>query len=161
MIILGLDCATKTGWCLYDSVSQKIILSGVESFARKKNESTGMMFLKFRQWLLQVLETKPRIDLVIFEMPYTSKFASSNEITLGLVSHVQTICEELLFQYTKATPTELKKFATGKGNSGKDKMIEAVLPILGRPPIDDNEADAVHIARFAAQSYSSDSIRIS
>ena len=43
--------------------------------------------------------------------------------------------------------TEIKKFATGKGNANKEAMIEAAKE-LGYNPKDDNEADAIHIYRL-------------
>ena len=47
----------------------------------------------------------------------------------------------------------LKKFATGKGQAGKPAMIAAAEPIIGRDPIDDNEADAVRVARWGAKEF--------
>ena len=47
----------------------------------------------------------------------------------------------------------LKKFARGSGAASRDVMKAAVHLILGRQPIDDNEADAVHVAMWAAREY--------
>ena len=43
-------------------------------------------------------------------------------------------------------PSDLKKWATGKGNSPKDRMILEACNRTGRSITDDNEADAVLLA---------------
>ena len=40
--------------------------------------------------------------------------------------------------------SEIKKFATGKGNANKQAMVDAAIA-LGYDPEDDNEADAIHL----------------
>lgn len=154
MITLGLDFGTKTGWCIYDSLTPKILASGTENFAKNRNETNGALFLKFRVWLNRLLGSIPLIEIVMFEAVHP-RFNYSAAITHGLIAHAQAVFEEKNFPNASVEPTELKKFATGKGNSKKDKMIEAAIPLLGRNPIDDNEADAIHIARYAAHIYSS------
>ena len=42
----------------------------------------------------------------------------------------------------------IKKHATGKGNAGKEAMIEA-MQLLGHPVTDDNEADALALLHWA------------
>lgn len=48
-MILALDCATKTGWCLLKD--GKVYESGVQDFSKTRGESNGAMFLKFQEWL--------------------------------------------------------------------------------------------------------------
>jgi len=47
----------------------------------------------------------------------------------------------------------LKKWATGKGNAGKGEMLAYAKKVLGRNPIDDNEADAVALAEYGNNQY--------
>jgi Holliday junction resolvasome RuvABC endonuclease subunit len=44
----------------------------------------------------------------------------------------------------------IKKHATGKGNAGKDQMIEA-MQLRGHPVTDDNEADALALLHCALE----------
>ena len=54
------------------------------------------------------------------------------------------LCEEKGIQYTAYSATEIKKFATGKGDAKKQDMIDSAIA-LGFNPADDNEADAIHL----------------
>ena len=49
----------------------------------------------------------------------------------------------------------IKKFATGKGNADKAAMIQAARS-MGYEVADDNEADALHLLRYAIRLESSD-----
>ena len=44
----------------------------------------------------------------------------------------------------------IKKHATGKGNAGKQDMVEA-MQLLGHPVTDDNEADALALLHWALE----------
>lgn len=52
-MILALDCGTKTGWCLLRD--GRIYESGVEDFTKRRGESNGAMFLRFRAALICLL----------------------------------------------------------------------------------------------------------
>ncbi|TWT58996.1 Holliday junction resolvase [Thalassoglobus neptunius] len=56
------------------------------------------------------------------------------------------ITRKLSASVVEVTPSELKQFATGKGNAKKDKMIAAASLYLGEEVTDDNQADAVMLA---------------
>jgi len=46
----------------------------------------------------------------------------------------------------------IKKHATGRGNANKLMMITA-MQALGHNPVDDNEADALALLRWAIKTY--------
>lgn len=46
-------------------------------------------------------------------------------------------------------PSNLKQYATGNGGAKKDTMIARARTLHGIDPKDDNEADALHLARLA------------
>lgn len=50
-------------------------------------------------------------------------------------------------------PSNLKSFATGKGNAPKEYMIAAAQAEFGDRPMTDNEADALHLAAAARAWY--------
>ena len=58
---------------------------------------------------------------------------------------LKSLCEELNIDYRAFSASEIKKFATGKGNAKKTAMIEAAQEKLGLIGDDDNEADAMWI----------------
>lgn len=151
MKVLGLDTATKTGWAIFDSASGRIIESGVQDFAKRRGESNGLMFLRFRKWLSQIIDTA-RPDLIAYERAH-HRGGAATEIGVNLTGRVQEAAAINGIEYASVQANSLKLWATGKGNAGKPEMIAAARKLIGRAPIDDNEADAVMIAAWAACEY--------
>ena len=141
MNILALDIATTTGW-------KTETASGVWKLRQKKDDSTGMKLVRLKSYLKELIELE-HIELVAYERPagmFKSAIISESE----LIGVVLLLCEELSLQCTAYSPTEIKKFATGKGNAKKIDMIAKAVE-LGYNPADDNEADAIHLYLLAKQ----------
>lgn len=153
-IVLGLDCATKTGWCLWDAAAGKRLESGVVTFTVGRGESPGLRFLRFRTWLYELvrLGTANGLALVAYEQAH-HRGGAATELCVGFTTRVQEIAADNRIECATVHTGTLKKWATGSGAAGKPEMMAAAVPHLGRDPIDDNEADAVHIARWAAATY--------
>lgn len=152
MKILALDCATKTGWCLLDE-NGKIIESGVQSFEKRRGESNGLVFLRFRNWLGKLIEFRPDgIGLLVYERAHM-RGGAATELCVGLQTRVQEVAAERSIESLPVPSTTLKKWATGSGNANKVDMMIASKKYLGRPPEDDNEADAVLLAQYAHSEY--------
>jgi len=147
MKILALDCATKTGWAICDN-NGEIIESGVQDFTKRRGESNGILFLKFRKWLSDLI-VQSKVKVVAYERAHF-RGGAATELCVGLQTRVQEIAADNNVELLPAHTTEIKKHATGKGNADKAEMIVKAKEILKRDPIDDNEADAVHLARFTA-----------
>jgi len=148
--ILGIDAATKTGWA-FISRSGEIEESGVQDFAKRRGESNGMLFLKFRKWLSELITTcKP--DLIVYERAH-HRGGAATEICVNLSGRIQELAAANGIEHSIVETTSLKKWATGKGGAGKEQMIAAAEKFLGRPPIDDNEADAVLVALWGDKHY--------
>lgn len=139
MNILALDIATTTGWKTETS-------SGVWKLKQKKDDSTGMKLVRLKSYLKELI-TLEKIDIVVYERP-AGMFKSAIITESELIGVVLLLCEELLLQHTAYSATEIKKFATGKGNAKKQDMIDAAVA-LGYNPEDDNEADAIHLYNLA------------
>lgn len=148
-MILALDCATKTGWCLLRG--GKVYESGVMDFGKTRGESNGAMFLRFRRWL-DSLVNLPDTKLVVYEQAH-HRGGAATEIAVNMTGRVQELCEEAKVPYVTVHTGTLKKFATGSGAASKDMMVAKAQDILGRPPLDDNEADAIHLAMWAFENY--------
>ena len=66
----------------------------------------------------------------------------------GFLAHLTAWCEERELPYEGVPVGTIKRFATGKGNAGKDAVIAAI-KARGFNPTDDNEADALAILLWA------------
>jgi Holliday junction resolvasome RuvABC endonuclease subunit len=153
MITLGLDMATKTGWCFASNNKivgrvgkSTIIESGVQDFAKRRGEGNGLLFMRFRKWLIDLCETlKP--DLIVYERAHF-RGGAATELCVGMQTRAQELAAEIGVESAPVPTGTLKKWATGKGNAGKEQMMEMASVYLGREPIDDNEADAALLALY-------------
>lgn len=148
-MILGLDCATKIGWAFCEN--GKIVESGVQDFTKKRGDSNGMLFLRFRSWLANFLSTY-KIDLVCYEQAH-HRGGAATEICVNLTGRVQEECTIHNVEFTTVHTGTLKKFAMGSGSAKKPEIMAEAEKIIGRPPIDDNEADAIFISLWAFNEY--------
>ena len=145
MNILALDMATKTGWATNINKT-----SGVQIFDVKRGESPGMRFLRCRGWLNEVFSLLGSIDVIVYEQAH-HRGGAATACCVGLVSTIQTFAAEHDIELMPVNTAELKKWATGKGNAGKPRMIEAARA-RGWEPGDDNEADAALLLEYAIES---------
>lgn len=134
--VLAIDQASKCGWCTRNAY-------GVWDFNTRKDESAGMKMLRFRSKLKEVVELE-NINLIVYER-VAGQHANSIIHASKMVAIIETLCEELGIDYKAVSAGEVKRFATGKGNAPKDKMIEAARLKYGYTGNNDNEADAIHI----------------
>jgi len=153
-VILGLDMATKTGWCFVDDRGQ-VVESGVQDFTKKRGEGNGLLFLRFRKWLNELtrcLVRGKKVRLIAYEQAH-HRGGAATVLCVGLETRAQEQAAKLGIESAPVMANRLKHFATGKGRARKGEMIEAAARILGRAPVDDNEADAVHVARWAYKEF--------
>lgn len=137
--VLALDIATNTGWCTSTA-------SGTWHLSPRKDESRGMRLVRFRSKLKEICQLE-EIKLIVFEQLATySKFP--NFVASEMQGVLKLFCEENQIEYKSYAPTAIKKWGTGKGNAGKDLMIEAAKKFKNEIESDD-EADAVILYHFA------------
>lgn len=142
--ILAIDPGLHMGWAFNDG------MHGVELFQPKPRESTGMKFVRFRAWLVEVIE-KLKPDLVVFEATHT-RYMQAAASGFGFSAHIEAICSEHAVDYTAVQPGEVKKHATGNGRANKKQMLEAARARWNGVS-DDNEADALWILDYARERF--------
>lgn len=138
-MILALDLGTQTGWAIGGAVQPT--LSGTQSFHNDRYSGGGMRFLRFRRFLTE-LAASVEITEVWFEEVRNHKGVDAAHVYGGLLATLQTWCEESGLPYSGQPVGAIKKYATGKGNAGKD-AVKAAMAARGFKFADDNEADAL------------------
>jgi Holliday junction resolvasome RuvABC endonuclease subunit len=140
-MILALDIATKTGWKTKNA-------SGTWDLKPNRGESDGMRILRFRAKVAEICELE-QIKVIAYERP-AGMHKASIMVASELVGALKVLAIEKGIEVACYSATEIKKDATGKGNSGKPEMIQAAID-LGYNPKDDNEADAIHLYHLACK----------
>jgi Holliday junction resolvasome RuvABC endonuclease subunit len=131
--ILSLDIATKTGWKTETS-------SGVWNLKPNRGESEGMRVVRFKAKVRELIELES-INLISYERP-AGMHKASIMVASEMVGVLKDLCIERNISLACYSASEIKKFATGKGNANKEAMISSATK-LGFSPEDDNEADAI------------------
>jgi crossover junction endodeoxyribonuclease RuvC len=145
--ILALDLATATGWALRDARGQ--LTSGVQSFALRSGESSGMRLLRFRRWLREVVALG-EVRLVAYEQPVIHR--QRRQLNRSVAHNLEGVLLAELeghADYVSPTPAAIKKHATGRGNASKDDMVAAAQTRWQREVADHNEADALCVLAWA------------
>jgi len=137
--ILSLDIATNTGW-------KTETTSGVWDLNPARGESEGMRVVRFKSKVKELIELEG-INIIAYERP-AGMHKASIMVASEMVGVLKYLCIEKGIELACYSATEIKKFATDKGNANKEQMIEAAKK-LGYNPKDDNEADAIHLYLLA------------
>ena len=107
-----------------------------------------MRFLRFKNWLSELLNRESRIDAVFVEEVRRHLGVDAAHCYGGFLAILTAWCEQHQIPYQGVPVGTIKKHATGKGNAGKADMI-AALRARGYPVTDDNEADALALLGWA------------
>ena len=94
---------------------------------------------------------KAGVRLVCYEKVSAHKGTAAAHCYGALEALLELRCAALNVPIFPVSVGELKVFATGKGNATKDMMIDAALAwddYKGEVCVTDNEADAIHLARY-------------
>jgi len=138
--ILALDLSlTATGWCLDGECGRiRTSLRGMEridAIAR------------------QVQALARDVELVVIEgYSFGSKGRSVFDVA-ELGGCVRFLLHRLCIPFVCVPPATLKKYATGRGNCGKDEMIAAAIRRFRFGGSDNNEADAFLLWCMARHAY--------
>lgn len=139
--LLALDIATKTGFCTANA-------SGVWDLSPKRDESKGMRLIRFKSKLKDICSVED-IKVIVFER-VAGFHKSAIIVAAELHGVMKTFCEENGIEYRGYSASEIKKYATGKGNAKKDAILKAAQ--VHKPSIQtDDEADAYFLYLLAVQ----------
>jgi Holliday junction resolvasome RuvABC endonuclease subunit len=144
--VLAIDPGVRCGWA---SLCRGRVESGVQAFPLGRGESPGMRFIRFRAWLVEMLDlVKP--GLVVYERPFM-RGGFATELLGGLVTMIQMECSWKKIEYQPVNPATLKKAVCGSGRADKGAMVDAAMRRWGRLIAPDayDEADALALLAYA------------
>lgn len=133
--ILALDIATVTGW-------RTATASGTWNLKPNRGESEGMRVVRFKAKVKELILLEG-ITVCSYERP-AGLHKGSIMVASEMIGVLKDLCIGLNVELACYSASEIKKFATGKGNAGKDMMVQSAKD-KGFSPRDDNEADAIHL----------------
>lgn len=145
--ILALDLGTTTGWA---SLIGGIIQSGTVSFRPSRYDGGGMRYLRFQRWLDTLAHDGGGLGTIYFEEVRRHVGTDAAHLYGGFLATLTSWCERELVAYQGVPVGTIKRFATGKGNAGKDAVLTAIR-LRGYQPVDDNEADAIALLLWAIE----------
>jgi len=143
--ILALDPATSCGW------AHSCGLGGTWDCSIRRDESAGMRLIRLRGKLCEIRDSAG-VDLCVFEAARNAAPKMQGALVVGamLQAVIMQWCIDNKVEYQGYSPTEIKKFATGKGNAGKDDMFKAAKTKWPSVEfVDNNHVDAQWILAFA------------
>ena len=149
MKILALDPATKCGW------AHSCGASGTWDLSVRRDESGGMRLIRLKSKLKEIRKSEG-IDLLVFEAARNQgpRMQGALVVQSELQGVIKLFCEVWEIPYRGYSPTEIKKHATGKGQCGKNVMLEAAQKRWpDRLFVDDNEVDALWLLDLTKQEY--------
>ena len=144
MNLLAIDPGTKCGWA---SFCQGHVESGVHEFALGRGDSPGMRFLRFRNWLADIIAmTKP--ELVTYERAHM-RGGFATDLLVGFTTRIQEMCAEKGIEYEAVHSATLKKSTCGSGRADKSMMVKVASERFGKVVTSDDEADALNMLWMA------------
>lgn len=146
--LLALDLGTNTGWAMRGH--DGLITTGTASFKPGRYDGGGMRYLRFTNWLTELDRLSGPISAIWFEEVRRHAATDAAHIYGGLLATLASWCEQRRIPYQGVPVGTIKRHVTGKGNAGKQAVIEAVRA-RGFSPADDNEADAIAILLWALE----------
>jgi Holliday junction resolvasome RuvABC endonuclease subunit len=143
---LALDLGTKLGWA-YGASNERPVFGTqlLQSSSQRKYESAGMKWLRLREWLNSF---NGKVDAVVLESVARHIGTDAAHAYGGALAEVTAWCAQQQIDCSGVQVPTIKKFATGRGNADKKAMMEAAAA-LGFDVRDDNQADAIHLWRYA------------
>lgn len=139
-MIICLDLGTTVGFACANRKGGRF--SGSRHLKPGKHENWAARFAKFSEMLDQ-FATVEEVDAVFYEEVRRHNGTDAAHVYGGFIGALGSWCDARGVAMTGVPVGTIKKFATGKGNCGKNAMIAAALEKWGVPVADDNEADAV------------------
>ncbi|MFJ7982335.1 hypothetical protein ACIQ1D_18915 [Lysinibacillus xylanilyticus] len=142
---VGIDPSTKTGFVILDSNGEVL----VEEEIRSKAKDPARMIEIAKDIKAQL---KPNDKIIIEGFAYGAR-GNAVDFQYGLGWLIRAMMYSEKFAYTEATPSQLKKFISNRGNAKKEDLVLPLFKKWGYENHSDNIRDAYGLARMAYSMY--------
>lgn len=143
---VGIDPSSKTGIVILDSMGEIVL---AEEF-RSKTSTDPMRMIDITKQIK--VELRPMDRIAIEGFAYGAKGnAVGLQYGLGWLIRAMMYIEK--FSYTEVTPSQLKKFASNRGNAKKEDLVLPIYKKWGFENSSDNVRDAFVLARMVYSMY--------
>ncbi len=140
MLVLGFDLGATGAAVLLDSGEPEAVDTWLWAYKGDRVQRA----VAFRGTLETIIcEATP--DAVIFERPFTRGLAATRSLW-GMAGVLESVMGSVA-PIVDALPSEIKKYATGKGGAKKDEMLDAAEQ-LGYSALTEHAADAFLAAHY-------------
>lgn len=143
---VGIDPSTKTGFVILDSNGDVIVEEEIKVTATKDPARMISITKEIKGHL------KPNDKVVIEGFAYGAKGRAVDfQYGLGWIIRAMLFIEK--FGYSDATPSQVKKFASNRGNAKKEDLVLPLYKKWGYEHHSDNVRDAYIMAKMAYYMY--------
>ena len=140
--VLALDIAEHTGYhSIYDSC---VAYFPKTETAAKKYGSSYQQHKAFGDWLEKIIVDNGFRVVAVEDVNVVKNFIALRKLS-ELRGVLYYVCAKLDIPIVFFNVSDIKRFATGDGNANKEKMMDYCRKRWHIEPIDDNNADAIHI----------------
>lgn len=149
--VLSLDPAEHCGFHSVYGSGMKYF-PNTKTAPKKYGEQYGQM-KNFREWLVEQVKSHDIRIIVSENLDGGGKsWVSMRKLANfhGVIQEVAEACDIPLLYVNQKT---LKHWATGNGNANKELMMEYCRKRWHLEPVDDNEADAIHLFYYFCSVY--------
>lgn len=144
MSFVGIDPSTKTGFVELDDSGA--VIQKKEIILKNGIKSTEKEIQEYARNIVSLIPSGSFVCIEDFSFGSQGQ-AVSTQYGVGFALRFALIDAGLVFK--KPTPSQLKKFATGKGNTKKDEMVLPIYRGWGFEHSSDNVRDAFVLAHIA------------
>jgi len=148
---VGIDPSTKTGVVVLDSSGEAIFQK--EIHLKTGIKSTAKELLEYGRNIINFVPENSAVAIEGFSFGSQGKGVST-QYAVGY--SIRFALLDAGIPFIEATPSQLKKFATGKGNTKKDNMTIPILRLWNFEHPSDNVRDAYVLAQIVKASQNHD-----
>lgn len=151
LTILSLDMATTTGWALLKGgkvTFGTFTVKRTKGLKTRPDEHEGVEYLQFLRWINRQFEKHAPSKVVAEESAGHWKSVIAARKPLGMRAFLMAAAACYNTPVSLYTASQVKKYATGKGNAKKPAMIASARQRYGVSVEDHNASDALHVLHY-------------